>query len=654
MAVAAVVLYHAQVPFLSGGYVGVDIFFVISGFLITQHLSRSLESEGRIRFGSFYARRARRILPASFVVLVLTLVAAFIWLPPLQLVGALREATATALYVPNLLFAAEGTNYLAEDTPSIFQHYWSLGVEEQFYLAWPALLGIAFVVGRTRRALIIVVIAVTALAFVSSIVVAGISQPWAFFSAPTRAWEFGVGGLAALIGSRVVIPKPGVASVGGWAGMLGIIVAITLYNDQTPFPGTAAVLPVLSTVALLMCETTGTRWGPGRVLATRPFQFIGLTSYSLYLVHWPLVVVPQGAVGYLHPLPLWATLGLSLLAVPAAYLLHRLVETRAQTAPWLALARPARTLGLALRASLVVLAITVVATGVVSNLRLDDGQRARDYAATNPPEPTGYVPSNLVPSLKDSADDNPVLYEDGCHVNTASVDPSGCSFGDDGEPTIALFGDSHAAQWFPALESFSSENGYRIETHTKSSCPSVAVPIDLAGTPYEACREWREAVIAELRSNPPAVVVLANYGRVNLTDETADYSSAWQSGLEKTISALKEFTEVVVIADTPDLGQTPSICLSAHLGSTVDCTVSADRALDAPSRAAEIRAVARTGATLVDLTPYLCSSSACPPILGNVLVYRDAHHITATFSRAVSGVLSAQMTPLLSLPSEDG
>lgn len=653
MAVAAVVLYHARVPFLSGGYVGVDIFFVISGFLITQHLARSLESDGRIRFGAFYARRARRILPASFVVLALTLVAAFIWLPPLQLVGALREAAATALYVPNLLFAAEGTNYLAEDTPSIFQHYWSLGVEEQFYLAWPALLGIAFVLGRTRRTLIMMVIAVTVVAFVGSVILTGISQPWAFFSAPTRAWEFGVGGLAALAGSRVVKLKPVVASVGGWAGMLGIIVAITLYNDQTPFPGTAAVLPVLSTVALLMCETSGTTWGPGRVLATRPLQFIGLTSYSLYLVHWPLVVIPQAAIGYLHPLPLWATLGLSLIAVPAAYLLHRLVETRAQTASWLALGRPARTLGLAAAASLVVLATTAVGGGVVSNLRLDDGQEARDYAATTPPEPTGYVPSNLTPSLKESADDNPVLYEDGCHVDTASVDPSGCSFHPDGGPTIALFGDSHAAQWFPALDSFSSDSGYRLETHTKSSCPSVSVPIDLAGTPYEACRAWREAVIAELRSNPPAVVVLANYGRVNLTDAAADYGNAWQRGLEETISALSEFTEVVVIADTPDLGQTPSICLSAHLSSTVDCTVSADRALDAPSRAAEVRAVARTGATVVDLTPYLCSSSACPPILGDVLVYRDAHHITATFSRALSGVLATQMRPLLPSPSGD-
>lgn len=200
IAVMLVVLYHAGVQTLSGGFVGVDVFFVISGFLITTHLLESLQTHGRIPFASFYAKRARRILPASLLVAGLTVVAAWLWMPPLLMTQVFEGAVATALYVPNLLFAVEGTEYLAETSPSVFQHYWSLGIEEQFYLFWPALLTLGFwLVRRSERRLLYAVAVLTLASFIACVVWMEISQPWTFFSLPTRAWELGAGALVAFL-----------------------------------------------------------------------------------------------------------------------------------------------------------------------------------------------------------------------------------------------------------------------------------------------------------------------------------------------------------------------------------------------------------------------------------------------------------------------
>ncbi len=195
IAVLAVVFYHAGVPFLAGGYVGVDVFFVISGFLITSHLLTAHRRDGWIRFASFYAKRARRILPASFVVLALSVAAAFIWYPPLLLREVWTSALATAFYVPNLLFAAQGTNYLAETTPSLFQHYWSLGIEEQFYLLWPLIiaLGLSFSL-RHPKALFALVLGLVLVSFIACVLLTFRSQPWAFFRSQLALgnWELAV------------------------------------------------------------------------------------------------------------------------------------------------------------------------------------------------------------------------------------------------------------------------------------------------------------------------------------------------------------------------------------------------------------------------------------------------------------------------------
>ena len=310
VAVLAVVVYHAGLSQVGGGFVGVDVFYVLSGFLITGLLWEELQTTAGLRLGAFYGRRARRLLPAAVLVLMVTLVASWVWLSPLQARGAARDAAAAALYVANYRFALQRTDYLADASPSPLQHYWSLGVEEQFYLLWPVLLLVVFVAGRRLRTPSSAgAVAVLALAGAGSLALSlrltAVSEPWAFFSLPTRAWELAAGGLVALSASTLR-RLPGVAAATlGWLGLEAIAWSMTRFSAATPFPGIAALLPVGGTAAVLAAGCAAPRLGPGRVLGWRPLQAGGKLSYSWYLWHWPPLILAPAVAG--HPLGLGQT-----------------------------------------------------------------------------------------------------------------------------------------------------------------------------------------------------------------------------------------------------------------------------------------------------------------------------------------------------------
>ena len=650
IAVLAVLVDHAGVPFFGGGYVGVDVFFVISGFLISGQLLDRLQTDGRIGFADFYARRARRILPAALVVLALSVVGALIWMPPLLLPQTLGDAIATALYVPNYAFAAQGTDYLTVGAPSLFQHYWSLGVEEQFYLLWPALLGLIYLVRRSRLLLGIAISVVIVVSLALCIAMTARDQPWAFFPLWTRAWELGAGGLLAVVigrGSRERPLLPAVvAAVIGWAGLTAIAASTVAFSSATAFPGVAAVLPVAGAAAVILGGSVPSRGGPVLLLGRRPLLFLGAISYSLYLVHWPILVLARAAAGPYAELPGIVTVALGIAAIPVAWALHRLVEDPVRRAGWLSRARARRALVATGAGVAAVAALSALALAVTVVQPLDDGHSVFASEPSAPPVATAVVPANLEPSLRAAADDNPALYDDGCEVGYTPSVPHPCLFGDAAAPRVVLFGDSHAAQWFPALNEAARAGAFRLETQTKSACPSAEAELVWGGGPYVRCDRWRDAVIAQLRADPPALVILANYSAPDFADRT-DEAGQWQRGLESTIAQLSAFTRVVVIADTPDLKEDPAICLSAHLDSASLCGRPSSVALDSPARIAERRATASTGTPFIDLTSYLCTADLCPAIIGSTLVYRDSHHLTATFSTTMADVLAARITPLV-------
>ena len=642
------VLYHAGVPFLGGGYVGVDVFFVISGFLITGHLVTQLRENGTIKFSSFYAKRIRRILPASLLVLVLSLLAALIWFPHLLLKEVWLGAVATALYVPNFLFAAQGTNYLAETTPSLFQHYWSLGIEEQFYLVWPVILLALFVAIKSTKHLLTAVALLTVLSFAACVYLTYDSQPWAFFSLPTRAWELGVGGLVAiLLAAKPAILSQWWATVLGWVGIFGIIGSVFLFQSSTPFPSFWAAVPVLSVALVILSGTRPARFGPTNVLATPLLMKIGLISYSLYLVHWPLLQISQAAIGYHNPLPLWATLLLAALSVPVAWLLFTLVEEPFRKGRWLPSTRPRGPILTAGAAAVVVTVVATSAYGASLLQPLHDGRKSESYEVSAPPNVTAFVPSNLHPTLSEASSDQPSVYDDGCHLLDYSVTaPADCLYGDPSAERIVLFGDSHAAQWFPAVLAFAQANGYSVEPHTKSSCPSADLNVLLNSVPYSECEVWRDAVKDRLDSDPPRLVIISNYGQATLPEAGTSYSQQWRQGLEETIREISPIP-VAVIADTPSYGSTPAVCLSGNLDTVANCATPVSSALESEARDAEEQAAISGDFTYIDMTEYMCGPSMCSPILGDILAFRDAHHITATFSRALAPALGSHLSLVL-------
>ncbi|GGO66377.1 acyltransferase [Microbacterium nanhaiense] len=643
VAVAGVVLAHAGVGALEGGYAGVDVFFVISGFLITLQLLAARERDGRIRFAAFYGRRARRLLPAALVVIVLTAIASWWCLAPTSLPQSLTDAAAAALYVPNLVLAARGTDYLADATPSLYQHYWSLGVEEQFYLVWPVLIALVAAVFARRRAALAVLFAVVAAAsFAWCLFETGRNQPWAFFPVWSRAWQFAVGALCALALPLLGRVPAGIRAAASWVGLAGILIAYLAYDDATVYPGSAAVLPTLA--AALLVASGDPSGGAGLVLRLRPAQWLGLVSYSLYLVHWPLLQLAQARVGHDESLPLWSTLALAGLAVPVAWALHRFVEGPLRRTPRRA-APAGRGVVALLTAGVVVAGMGLAGSAVVAGIPIASARAATDGALTSPPSSTGYVPAGMHPSLRAAPDDNPSMYAEGCQLGFLVSEPRPCSYGDIGGPRVVLFGDSHAAQWQPALAEIAAREGFELVAQTKSSCRSTleAQPGDAERD--RACTRWREAVLDQLAAEPPELVILANFAGAH-TAPGSDPGEQWRSGLARTVQAIPDSSRVVVLADSPDLGESPIPCLVRHVDDADACAVSAERAMESVGRAAVESAVATTRAGYVDITGYLCADR-CPPVIGNTLVYRDANHLTATFVTQLADPLRDALAPYL-------
>jgi peptidoglycan/LPS O-acetylase OafA/YrhL len=683
IAVLLVIAYHARVPGLTGGYIGVDVFYVVSGFLITGLIVRELQATGRVDLPRFYARRARRLLPAALVVIVLTVFASAIIMPPLQMVDVAGDGAAAALYVSNIRFAAQATDYLqAELAPSPLLHFWSLGVEEQFYLFWPALLlivaGRATSVRRIAAAVAIVAVA----SFALSLSWTATDAPLAFFLLPARAWELAVGAGLALAATRIARIPAMAATVAVVAGLGLIGIGSVVFDLDTPFPGTAALVPVVG-AALVICGGLPHPIGPvSRLMAIRPMQWVGGISYSLYLWHWPLLVLPAVALGAPLPWPARAALvGMTFVLAEAS---RRWIEDPIRHGSAARL-KPSRTLATAGALSLVVATVSLgagravaptvlstVASAISSPVVLDlptarpsstssstTGPRtsappsgAPTAVPTIAPTPGGPVPADLVPPLATVRDDTPVIYADTCHAEWRETQPPDCVYGRKDSPTtVVLIGDSHAAHWFPTFERLADERDWRLVSLTKSACPVADVPVYNANLKreYTECADWRAAVLQRIAKERPALVAISDSRAGDLLVDgrivsSTDAEDVWAAGLRRSIKTIEQSAQhVVVIGDTPNPSGDPPVCLSDHLDDALACATPRSKALG-PKRTATERAVsAETGATFVDPSPWLCPTEPCPAIIGRVLVYRDGHHMTTPFAAA----LAPYLAPLL-------
>lgn len=660
IAVLLVVLYHAGVPWLPGGFIGVDIFFVISGYLITGGLIRELKTRGRISLSQFYIRRMARILPAAAATITATVFLTWLLLPPTRWEQIGRDAIGSGLYMVNWTFAGRSIDYLAQDqAPSPLQHFWSLAVEEQFYIVWPLLLIVIGLICRRLgkalgKGLTVGLALIVFPSLVWSVYYTGANPGGAYFVTTTRIWELGIGAALAVVGLyRIWTPGAKAAKLLGWLGLAAIIVTAITYTGAMPFPGYSALLPVVGTAVLLWSGEHAKQDAVSRKLSARPMTWVGGISYSLYLWHWPLLVIAAGVYGKLSAV---AGLAVVIVALLPAWVSTNHIEKPLQR--WVRNFRGSEgrqmsklALGSAFTlAGLIpalLLTFSVPATSVVGPEGEIGAAKLAAGGAFNIVESTDY----LTPSPVDGARDLPEANTNGCMLDHPTTAPKVCSYGDMGSNrVIALMGDSHAAMHIPGLDLVAQKAGYRLDTYTKGSCPPVTIPIDFQGRHYEQCGAWVVNVTKALVNQKPSLVLTAMSSAYKVFGgglSEGQSRGPIASSLGETWAELEETgIQVAAFRDVPKLGIVVPDCVASNPTNLSKCARSENEALPAVDQTV-LASQQHPDVALIDVTKSLCTHGTCPAVIQNALVYRDSNHLTATYSRSLRGQLAQQITPLL-------
>jgi peptidoglycan/LPS O-acetylase OafA/YrhL len=632
VAILMVVCFHAGIPWLRGGFVGVDIFFVLSGYLITELLVVEVERTGSIDFGRFYARRIRRLLPASLLITVCTLLVGFAVLSPIEMVNLSKSAIATAAYASNVRFMLQSTDYFSAnvDTNPLL-HTWSLAVEEQFYLVWPLLVLICMKRNQPRKTIVGVFAGVTILSLLVSVWLTRALPPFAFFGTPARAWEFSAGGLATLFQKSQSLRVFRHAAA-AWLGGALILVAGAWITPTNGFPGAIALVPVVGTVMVLIAgRFTTSQTGLFALLGSRVFQNLGGLSYSWYLWHWPVLVFGRILLPARQG-PLISIL-LLLASLAIAWVTHLLIENPVRFSRRLAL-KPAYSLSLG--------AAMTIGGLLIGALSLTLGQRS----ARSPGEAI---------FLKATADN--VGGDHDCLTGFRSDHLKICSFGPSDAKAVVLFGDSHAEQWLPALIQLANSEHWHLLTLLKASCPSAMVAIynpRLERQEYE-CSAWRNRALSYIYTIKPAIVLISNSSgyvkRSSVEDPYARLSiQQWQDGTRSTLQSLNAAAaSVVLIRDTPRPDIDVPICLSrtsTHpaLYPASTCYLPEQQVLEQSVWQAEVSVAQRFAhVSIADMTDNFCQADQCPPMLNGMVVYRDGNHITSAFAASLAPVLADEL-----------
>ncbi|QEN13256.1 acyltransferase family protein [Mycolicibacterium sp. ELW1] len=683
----AILGFHAAIPGVGGGFVGPDVFFIISGFVITGQLWHQLNKTGTLKLRSFYGSRARRLLPVAATVIVVTLLASAAILSPLQARTVMGDGIASALYVGNYWFVFQNVDYFANHEPSPFEHYWTLGVEEQFYMFWPlTLLAVAWLVRRVRprktaekglskRPFMVVFGLIVVLSFLSSFVETYLMQAVAYFSTHTRAWDLAIGGMLALSADRWRRLPPKAAWVIGSGGLALLLLVCNQFPATIPYPGSAALLPMIATVMVIGAGCALPTRGAGRVLGWGPMRTIGRLSYSWYLWHWPVLVLVPIVLG--HPLGLAGRVALVIASGLLGVLTFRYVETplryaaRLQRSPKLSLALGGTFTALAACVGLVLLTvvqppvgrgspaaaltITTVPVPPGSSIAAYDAAIEQAFAQTQTAVAKSVdlqvVPSNLDPSLAGVATELQDIYFGGCLRSPLEQGHAECATGDtSSSTTVAVVGDSNAAMFFPAFQQVVAQRHWRLLMLAKGNCPMINLPNNgLLGRLAEHaqhCQEWRGQILARLLAAPPQLVVVSmwrGFGTGEALTGFHAYDSVWLDSLTHLVQQLRKAgSKVLVLGPIPSAGRiNVPTCVSGHLFDVSACGLSKAKAFNPSGMSAEAASTEAAGGTYADLTDLYCAADRCPAIVGNNLVYLDKTHMTLAYSRTLGPALGA-------------
>jgi peptidoglycan/LPS O-acetylase OafA/YrhL len=678
LAVVLVLLYHAGVPFLPGGFVGVDVFFVISGFLITGLIVREIDRTGRLSLARFYARRARRLLPAATLVLVFVAGMTLTVLPVTRWHAVSSDLAASSLEVVNWTLAARSVDYLAQGAAtSPLQHFWSLAVEEQFYIVWPVLIVLVLwvlqrvggqpPVSRRRLAVALLAIAVPSMTW-SWYLTAQRPGP-AYFVSTTRIWELAIGALLAIGADRLARVPQYVRLLIGWLGLAAIVLAAWQFDATTPFPSLTALLPTLGAAAVI---SAGLGAGRGLALLRAPaLQDVGDLSYSLYLWHWPLLVAAAVVWGDDNG-HLWlptALIVVGFAAVPA-WLANRVIERPLHMSSFLA-ARPLRTAFVAG----ICIVLGVASAGVVS-WRLDQvrsessrgalggatatkGSIGAQVLGSNPAklaETAAQKTGPFVPATIDAFDD----FDWGCKTTSVpqtKVDRC-VSQVDAPRGSVVVIGDSHAQEWLPAIRAAAVKFQWNLTILIKQGCPYTDAIVARESAEFKECTAWNREVRPLLAAMTPDLVITASLERSEVvesghlvtgteasSDLTDGYVSAWSRLTERGIP-------VVVLRDTPRMPFNIPECIEKNgEANLAACSVARTVAISNRPRTAQGAQAKVQGSYMIDMNDFICPGTTCWPVIGGVLVYRDTDHLTATYVRSMSRVFEDRLQQLPSVAS---
>lgn len=631
VAILLVVAGHAGVPALSGGFIGVDIFFVLSGYLITGLLVQEQQASGRIAFAHFYARRLRRLLPALMLMIACSCGLGALLLPVTEQPHQAIAGAAAAAWVSNIHFAVAKLDYFSPGAEeNLFLHTWSLGVEEQFYLAWPLLL--AAVLGRTSnvRRLMIAMVLVLIVSFLLSIALTPRAAPFAFYMMPARAWQFSLGALTFL--KYGILPgtngtngsSGGEAwpALAGWAGLLAIFISALMLDGRQPYPGLWALLPSGGTALVLVAGATEGSAGVQRLLSLAPMQVIGRISYAWYLWHWPVLLLSATLVG-MHTMP--ARIASVSLSLALAALSYRFVEYPLRHSARL-ISRP--------RLALFVAAVLIV---MINSIAIRWSNNASDEAATSGGTPWARART-----------DGPLIYSMPCDSWYHSKDVNLCVFGpSEAEHAAIVMGDSMGLQWFPALAKIFDRPGWQLIVLTKSACPMVDLPYfyPKIGREYVECEIWRRNALLEIARRKPDILILGSSYTYGFSEHD------WTEGTIRVLQQVSHVSgSVAILRSTPVLPFNAPSCASPRsrlhtaLASSDRCRAAADSTEGDMVLHALQSAAARFGnVRVLDMNDAVCPAGVCHAEQGGMIAFRDSQHMTATYVASLANVLAARM-----------
>ncbi len=643
-AVAAllVAVYHIWFGRVSGG---VDVFFVVSGYLITTSLLSRILRDDKIIFSDYYLGLGRRLFPLAYTVIAVTTIVSVIKLPISFWTETIPQAIASIFYYENWQLAWNTVDYLGQNNEaSPFQHFWALSLQGQFYVTWPILITIVYFVARrllktpVRKTLLAVLVVLFISSLTYSIYLTNVDQPYAYFNTFARVWEFSLGGILALL-LPYLNPTKAVSFILGWLGLSIIVFTGMVFQVSTLFPGYIALLPVSGALLVIIAAENSHIYGADRLLSTKPFQYFGGISYGFYLWHWPLLIYyyllfETDTVPFLH--------GLLLLVI--SFILS-VVSIRLLEEPVRSLSvKKDRTKVKKYVAFFAVIAIvpTFSWAGYVEYAKASKGLIVvEDYpgarAISSQIEPKKRV--EAYPDLLTIKEELPHFYDDLQCYSTMQEgsEVKECSFGELENPelTIALVGGSHSGHWFPALEPIAEKHKLKIRVFNKDACRFTNDDFEEHLT--EACMEWSDNVTELLKKDP--VDLIFTTANVAFYDHIPEgYVTKWKE--------FEGISEIFAIRDNPRMPEDTPNCLAKNPKRPKVCGISKEEALSENLPWDKLDEQPKN-VTFADLSDYFCIGGYCPPIIGNVIVYRDQHHLSTYYAETLSEALEIEMLPLI-------